>query len=160
MRLFIGLALLALGLLGSLLRSGLREKRFFDRPTLARARFFDPLCGLLCWVLILGGIYGIATVSLGWGMAISWILLILIAYRSFIRSVWFQTRLLRRDYEALRRKRPAAPEREILFDLTMSRHPRWGPELVEQMILDYPSVDDLAPIITKMERGFRGFRPS
>jgi hypothetical protein len=160
MRIVIGLALLALGLLGSLVRTGLRERRFFDRPTLARTRFFDPLLDLARWILILGGLYRIATVSFQLGMAIAGILLLMIAYRRFIRSIWFQTRLLRHDYDVLRRKRPGVPEREILFELTVSRHPRWGPELIDQMILDYPSVETLAPIIVRMGRGFRGFRPS
>ena len=46
--------------------------------------------------------------------------------------------------------------RDVLFELTMRRHPGWGEELIRQMVLDYPDFDDLARIIGGMERGFRG----
>ncbi len=159
MRLGFGFLILALGLLASLFRISLRERRFFDRPTLARSRFFDPLLNGARWILILSGIAILASASSVAGIAASATLLLLVAYLRFIRSVWFQKRLLVRDFARIRRERPGAPEQELLFEFTSARHPRWGSELIEQMVADYPTIETLAPMIVKMERGFRGFRP-
>ena len=159
MHLVLGYAILGLGLLGSLVRAHLRERRFFDRPTLARSRLFDPFLNLARWILILAGLLLLAINSVAAATVTAVALSLLVVYTSFIRSVWYRTRLIRRDFGRLRRSRPAVPERELLYQMTCARHPRWGPELVEQMLIDYPTLDELAPIIVKMEKGFRGFRP-
>lgn len=159
MYLTAGFVSLGLGLLGSLVRTHLRERRFFDRPTLARSRLFDPLLNLARWILILASLLLLAVSSAATATVTAVVLSLLVVYMKFIRSVWYQTRLIRRDFERLRRARPGVPERDLLYQMTCARHPRWGPELVEQMLLDFPAVDDLAPIIVKMEKGFRGFRP-
>ncbi len=159
MHLAFGYVILGLGLFGSLVRKNLRERRFFDRPTLARSRLFDPLLNLARWILILAGLFLLAISSAVVASVTAVALSLLVVYTRLIRSVWYQTRLIRRDFERLRRSRPAVPERELLYQMTCSRHPRWGPELVEQMLLDYPTLDKLTPIIVKMEKGFRGFRP-
>jgi len=158
MRAALGGALLLLGLLAGLLRANLRERRYFDRPTPARNRWFDPLLNLLRWGLLAGGLVLLwrATPAAGAGAAVA--LLAAWAWRQTIRGAWFQRRMLRREYEALRRERPDAAEHDVLFELTIRRHPRWGEELIRQMVLDYPDFDDLARIIAGMERGFRGFR--
>ena len=159
MHLAFGYAVLGLGLLGSLVRAHLREKRFFDRPTLARSRLFDPLLNLARWILILAGLFLLAVNSAVVASVTAVALSLLVVYTSFIRSVWYQTRIIRREFERLRHSQPAVPDRDLLYRMTCARHPRWGPELVEQMLLDFPTVDELAPIIVKMEKGFRGFRP-
>ena len=86
------------------------------------------------------------------------VLVLLWAYRRAIRAVAFQRWLLRRDYRALRRRHPDLPEKAILTRLVIGRHPGWGEELVEQMVIDYPRLDDIAALLARMERGFRGFR--
>ena len=80
------------------------------------------------------------------------------AYQRLIRSVAFRRWLMRREFATARRNSPGLPDREILFRLVMQRHPRWGEELIEQMVHDYPTVDRLARMVAKMERGFRGVR--
>lgn len=153
-----GGALLGLGLLAGLLRANLRERRFFDRPALARNRWFDPLLNLVRWGLLAGALALLWRGAPAAAAAAAAVLLAAWAWRRAIRSVWFQRRLLRRDYEELRRARPGAAESDILIALTMRRHPRWGEELIQQIVLDYPDFNDLARIIARMERGFRGFR--
>ena len=49
-------------------------------------------------------------------------------------------------------------DEEILFELAYRKHPRWGPELIEEMVRDYPTVESFARTLGRMERGFRGFR--
>jgi hypothetical protein len=120
---------------------------------------FDPLLNLARWILILAGLFLLSTSSAVVASVTAVALSLLVIYTRCIRSVWYQSRLIRRDFERLRLSRPSVPERELLYQMTCSRHPRWGPELVEQMLLDYPTLDELTPIIVKMEKGFRGFRP-
>jgi hypothetical protein len=159
MRLACGLGLVLLGLLAWLVSTHLQGLRFFDRPTLARNRLFDPLAALIRWLLILGGLGLIAQRSVGAMVAITLGLALLWGYRRAIHSASFQRRLLERDYEALRKERPGAPAQEILCQLVYRRHPAWGAELIELMVTDNPDIESLARMMARMERGFRGFRP-
>ena len=158
MSLLPGFALLGAGLLTAIVALQMKSRRYFDRPAVARNRYFDPGLGLLKWMLSLGGLAVIGRASPRTALATGGALLLLTGYRCFIRSVRFQAWLLRADYERLRRARPGSPDSEILFELAVRRNPRWGEELIAQMVLDYPTFDELAPMIAKMERGFRGFR--
>ena len=153
-----GVAAVATGLLALLIGAQMKARRFFDRPTLARNRLFDPLLALIAWALILGGFALLARGSRRGAAAGVTALALLWGYHRFIRSVRFQGWLLKRDYGALRRSQAGRPEKEILFELVSRRNPRWGDELIEQMVLDYPTIDELSRMIAKMERGFRGFR--
>ncbi|HEU4402456.1 MAG TPA: hypothetical protein VFT43_10170 [Candidatus Polarisedimenticolia bacterium] len=153
-----GFVLLLAGLLASLVATHIKARRYFDRPALARNRLFDPVLNLLKWLLLLSGLALLARVSRPVALTAGASLLALRGYLLFIRSHLFQRRLLRRDFEALKKARPGITEAEILYELTLRRHPSWGPELVEQMVHDYPTVESLAAVIARMERGFRGFR--
>ena len=154
-----GFVVLFLGLLAAIVRAHMREKRFFDRPLVARNRVFDPALNGFRWVLLPVGALLIARVSPVLGSVVVGLLLILLAYHQFIRSAWFQMRRLRKEFDMLKRTRPDARDGELLFDLASRRHQRWGSELIEQMVVDYPSIDGFSRIVVKMERGFRGFRP-
>jgi hypothetical protein len=154
----VGAVSLVAGLLAWLVRAHYAGRRYFDRPALARNRLFDPLILLLQWTFLLGGMFLLGRSS--WIVALSAAagLIVLWGYRRAIRSAAFQRRLLRREFEALRTDRPDLPERALLHQIVMRRHPQWGEELIEQMVLDYPTIEDLARMICRMERGFRGFR--
>ncbi len=158
MTLLAGAVLLVAGLIASVAGAHFKARRYFDRPAPARNRFFDPFLTLLKWCCLAAGLTLIGRASRASLAAAAGLLAGLWGYRRFIRSHRFQGWLVRRDYEALRKRRPGVPAREILYELVYRRNPRWGEELIEQMILDYPDVESLARIIAKMERGFRGFR--
>lgn len=152
-----GCVLLFLGLAGMLFSAHLRSLRFFDRPSVARLRHFDAVLDALKWLLVAGGLAILVWRSPAAGAATAAVLALLWIYRRFIRSVAFQTRLVRRDFEALRRGRPGLPHEEILYELAWRRHPRWGPELIDQMVKDYPTIKRFSVMVVRMERGFRGF---
>ncbi len=154
-----GAALVLAGLALSVWLERLRRLRWFDRPDAARHRGFDPATSLLRWLLIASGLGVLARASRSVASAALAILLLLWGYRGFIRSRRFQGWLLRRDYRALRAGRPDVPEQDLLRELLYRRNPRWGEELIEQMVSDYPDAESLARIVVRMERGFRGFRP-
>lgn len=157
MTLAIGGALLLLGLLGMALSVHFKGLRYFDRPSLARHAFFDPTLDIAKWLLLLAGLFLLARASRPAFLGAAGALLLLTGYRRFIRSARFQERLLARDFAALKRDRPDLSSDEALYEIAMRRHPRWGPELIEQMVRDNPTVESFARILAKMERGFRGF---
>ena len=132
--------------------------RYFDRPTFARNAWFDPTLGVVKWALIGLGLALILRASRPVFFGVAAALIGLWAYRAHIRSSRFQRGLLRRDFDAMRLKSPAMSDAEILMELANRRHPGWGPELIEQMVRDYPSVDSFARMMSLMERGFRGFK--
>lgn len=153
-----GAALILASLMTWLIGQHFKARRYFDRPSLARGPWFDPAIVVLHWLLLALGlivlarssatatVVVVAVLSAGWG------------YRRYVRSAACRRRLMRREFAAARRQNPELPDKELLFRLVMERHPRWGEELIEQMVNDYPTVDQLARMMAKMERGFRGFR--
>jgi hypothetical protein len=153
-----GVALILASLVAWVVGLQFKSRRYFDRPALARNARFDPMVATVHWLLLAAGLVVLGRASAPAAGAAAAILLAGWAYRRFIRSVPFRRWLLHRDVAAARRANPKLPEREILFRLVMQRHPRWGEELIEQMVNDYPTVDRLARMLAKMERGFRGFR--
>jgi hypothetical protein len=154
----LGLALLLAGLFLMLAAVHFKGLRYFDRPTLARNAWFDPTLGLLKWVLIAAALSLILRSSRPVFFVVVAALLGLWSYRAYIRSGRFQQKLLRRDFDALKRERPALSDAEILTEIASRRHPAWGPELIEQMVVDYPTLESFARMVALMERGFRGFR--
>jgi hypothetical protein len=158
MGLIAGFALLGVGLFAWLLGTHFRERRWFDRPDVARHRLFDPLLAAARWMLLAVGLVVLWRASPRAAGAAAALLLLLTCWRRTIRSVPVRRWLVRRRFEELRRARPGSPEREILERLVLERHPEWGEELVAQMVLDYRTPDELARVMARMERGFRGFR--
>ena len=154
----LGFAALLLGLLLLLVLVHIRSRRYFDRPAVARLVFFDPALLMAAAVVIFCGLLAIWRAWPTAGIAAAALLAAAGVYRAVIRSVLFQRWLLRRDYAALKRRHPDLPERSVLVRLLILRHPGWGEELVEQMVLDYPTFEDLGRVVALMERGFRGFR--
>jgi hypothetical protein len=153
-----GFTLLLLGLIAMLAAAHFKGLRYFDRPALARNALFDPILDGLKWALLLSGLVLLLRASRTVFLATTAALLVLWSYRRAIRSDSFQVRLLRRDFVVLRRSRPDMSDGEILFELTYRKHPRWGPELIEQMVRDYPTIESFARMLSRMERGFRGFK--
>jgi hypothetical protein len=153
-----GCILILSGLLAMLAAAHYKALRYFDRPALARNALFDPILDGLKWVLLLSGLVLLLRASRAAALATTTVLLLLWSYRRVIRSDAFQERLLRRDFVVLRRSRPDMSDGEVLFELTYRKHPGWGPELIEQMVRDYPTIESFARMLSRMERGFRGFR--
>ena len=135
----------------------LAEARFYDRPRFARVRGFDAALALLRWVA-----FGAALVLLWraapWtAVAAALVFLAGWIWRRLVRGPAWKRRLMKRDYERLRHDRPDLAERDLLVQVVLLHHPGWGEELVAQMVLDYRTLDSLARVVARMERGFRGF---
>ena len=150
-----GPALLLVAFLLWLGATHLRERPYFERPGLARLRFFDPAILAATVAAFLGGLLLSTRRS---AIAVVGIVLVAWGWRGVVRSAAWRRRTLGRDLERARAADPSAPPRDLLARAVLRRHPEWGEELVAQMVLDYPDPGRLASVVARMERGFRGFR--
>jgi hypothetical protein len=141
-----------------LVATHIRERPWFERHTLARWRGFDLLLVLLRWGLFAWGLLLLASVSPAAAALAVGAFVLGLGWRVVARSAALRRHAMRRAFDDLCRRHPGEPERELLVRLVLSTHPRWGEELVRQMVLDYPSVDQIAVVVARMEQGYRGFR--
>ena len=151
-----GLCLFAAG--AWLLGRHFAEAPFYDRPRFARVRGFDTGLAVLRWLAFALGLVLLWQGSGGAAAAAVAIFLAAWGWRGVVRSHAWKRRLMRRDYDRLRRCRPELEERDLLIQVVLLHHPRWGEELIAQMVLDYRTLDGVARVVARMERGFRGFR--
>jgi hypothetical protein len=141
-----------------LVATHVRERPWFERPDFARWRGFDAILTLLRWGLFAWGLFLLASLSMTAAAMAVGLFLLGLGWRLVARSAARRRRAMRRAFAELRLRHPGEPERELLVRLVLSTHPRWGEELVRQMVLDYPSVDEMAVVVARMEQGYRGFR--
>jgi hypothetical protein len=132
--------------------------RFYDRPRIARVRGFDLALAVLRWLAFCAGLVLLWRTSPGTAAATVLLFLAGWGWIAAVRSQAWKRRLMRRDYERLRLARPDLEERDLLVQVVLLHHPAWGEELIAQMVLDYRSLDAVAGVVARMERGFRGFR--
>lgn len=131
------------------------EARWYDRPRFARVPGFDAALAAIRW-LAFGA--GLVLLSRPAGAAVLLLFLAAWGWLGMVHSHAWKRRLMRRDYDRLREARPDLEERDLLVQVVLLHHPRWGEELIAQMVLDYRTLDGIARVVAKMERGFRGFR--
>jgi hypothetical protein len=155
----LGLALVVLALFLWLVGTHFREARWFDRPAFARRRFFDPFLAAALWASLVAGLAILWRAAPRAAIVTTALLLGLAGWRGIARSASLRARSLRRRQADLRAAHPGLSEEEALKQVVLEHHPEWGEELVAQMILDYRGADEMARVMTRMERGFRGFRP-
>ncbi|HYV85283.1 MAG TPA: hypothetical protein VFB49_05195 [Patescibacteria group bacterium] len=155
----LGLALVVLSLFLWLLGTHFGAARWYDRPGFARHRLFDPLLAAARWSSLAAGLALLWRASPPAALTAAALLLGLAGWRAIARGEALRVRALRRRLAELRAARPGVSEEDALRLAVLERHPEWGEELVGQMILDYRGADQLARVMTRMERGFRGFRP-
>jgi hypothetical protein len=141
-----------------LVATHLRERPWFERPTFARWRGFDAILRLLRWGLFAWGMFLLASRSLAAAALAAGLFVLGLGWRLVARSAALRRRVMRRAFADLRLRHPGEPEHELLVRLVLATHPRWGEELIRQMALDYPSVDEIAVVVARMEQGYRGFR--
>ena len=153
-----GGALVAVGLLLWLIRAHMRERRYFDRPDVARHRLFDPAVALLAGLVLVAGLAVLWVRSPLMTVAVLALLALAAVARGVARGAWSRGRAFRRDLDVVRRGNPGMASQDLLVRAILVRHPQWGEELATRMALDYPEADDLARVVARMEMGFRGFR--
>jgi hypothetical protein len=153
-----GVLVVVAGLFCFLLSVHFKGLRYFDRPTVARHPAFDRVLLLARWILVPSGLALTARASWTAFAVVGGLLVLAWGWRRVLRSIPFQARIVRREYDLLRRRHPGAAEEDLLRRLAWRRHPAWGEELIDQMVRDYPTIGALSVMMVRMERGFRGFR--
>jgi hypothetical protein len=153
-----GPALVGLSLFLWLLGQHYREGRWFDRPAISRQPLFDPLLSVGRWSALVAGLALLWRAAPRAAIVMAVLLLGLAGWRELARSAFMRARWLRRRQSDLRAEHPGLSERDALRRVVLERHPEWGEELIEQMMLDYGTTEEMARVMTRMERGFRGFR--
>jgi hypothetical protein len=134
------------------------EARWYDRPRFARVRGFDGMLAVLRWLLFAAGVACLWRGSRPAAVIAVALFLLAWAWRGVVHSHRWKRRLMRKDFDRLRESRPDLEERDLLIQVVLLHHPRWGEELIAQMVLDYRTLDGVARVVARMERGFRGFR--
>ena len=156
--LWSGAALCVTAFVVWLIATHLRERPWFERPDFARWRGFDAVLSLVRWGLFAWGLLLLAQASRAAVALVVGLFVVGLGWRVVARSAALKRRAMRRAFDELCRCHPDEPRRELLVRLVLARHPRWGEELVRQMVIDYPSVDQIAVVVARMEQGYRGFR--
>jgi hypothetical protein len=157
-RLLVGAGLCVAAFVVWLVATHVRERPWFDRPDLARWRGFDAMLALLRWGLFACGVLLLASASQAATVVVVGLFVLGLGWRGVARSAMLRRRAMRQAFADLCQRHPGESERELLVRLVLANHPRWGEELVRQMVLDYPTVDEMAIVVARMEQGYRGFR--
>jgi hypothetical protein len=122
------------------------------RPRYAQGRFFRLLWPVCRYTLVLAGLITAAAVSRPYAAVLLGALLTAWARRRYVRSAIYTKKMLRAAFVDLCKKDPATPREELLAFLIQSRHPRWDPEMIAQMVGDHPTVDGLLDSLVRLER--------
>ena len=69
-----------------------------------------------------------------------------------MRSRGYQKRMLKAAFVGLCKQDPGTAREDLLFFLIQTRHPRWDPEMIGQMVRDHPTVDALLESLVRLER--------
>lgn len=128
----------------------------YDRPRLTHSAAYSVWAGVLRKLLL--GISLVGLVAAHWAAAAAAIALLLGGWsvRRIQDSAGSQRRSMQREFDRLRRENPHAPDAEILFQIVFARHARWGPDLVQQIIQENPTVEGAARMVARMESQLKG----
>jgi len=148
----VALLLLGSGSVALLLRAHFASRRAWDRPAWARDARALRVLRAAGWALLLGGTALLARRSVAAGLVALAILAGASAWTRWTRSSGYLARGLLREVERLRHARPDRDEREILRDVILARHPRWGEDLAQQIVAEQGDARRVAEMLVRMER--------
>ena len=145
---FMGLsAFLVLGLWWE----NVRERPVYERPPLLVHPFFRASFRALRGTLFLGGWFLAGRTFPRSTLLLAVLLLAAWAWRRYLRSRFHRRRMFRRAFEGERGRDPLATDHQVLQRILYSLHPRWGEELIEQIVKDNPSPEAVADMVVRME---------
>ena len=130
-----------------------RERPVYDRPPILIHPSFRASFQAVRALLFLGGWFFAGRAFPRSAALLAAILLGAAAWKRYLRGRFHRRRMFRRAFEREKGRDPAATDRQILQRILYSLHPRWGEELIEQMVADQPNPDAVADMVVRMERG-------
>lgn len=124
----------------------------YDRPRFTHSPAYAVWAGALRKALMAAGL--LALYAAHWGAAAAALALLLGGWvtRQIVTGPLGKRREMQREFDRLKRERPQAADVEILYEVVYARHRRWGPELVQQIVQDHPSVEGAARMVARLER--------
>jgi hypothetical protein len=128
----------------------------YDRPRLTHSAAYPLWAGIVRKLLLAVSLLALAIAHRAAFVGAVLLLLAGWGVRRVRASAGIQRRLMQREFDRLRREKPQAPDTEILFQIILSRHERWGPELVQQIVQENPSVERAARVVARMETQLKG----
>ena len=104
------------------------------------------------WALVLGGAMLLVGRSWPAGIVTASVVAATLLWTRWVRSAAYLARGLKREVERLRLAQPGRSEQELLRDVVLARHPRWGEDLASQIVTEQGSVRRVAEMLVRMER--------
>lgn len=150
----LGTGFTSVGLLMGLLEVHYRRMPAWNRPRWVLGRVYARLWSPVRRCLVLAGPLVVAWDSVPLAAGIGLALLATATWLAWVRSERHSKRSFRRAFERLRAERPGESDRAILREMVRARHARWADDLLDRIVDDHPSPDDLARILHRMERAW------
>ena len=156
-----GLAGVVFSLLMGLWMQHVRERPVYKRPVfLIRPGFRLMWIPARAFLFLAGGLLLVrasppAAALLALLLAAAW------SWKRYVGSRGHRRRMFRRAFDRERARDPSTADELILRRLLASLHPRWGEDLIEQIVADNPTPEGVADMVVRMERGAlpAGFHP-
>jgi hypothetical protein len=124
----------------------------YHRPRLTHGSLYRAGAGPLRKGLLAAGILALAAAD----RLAAAVLLALLAGAALARRLALsdrsRRRRMQREFDRLRAADPAAPAEDLLCQVVLALHPRWGPDLVRQIVVENPGVEASARMVGRMER--------
>jgi len=158
----LGFSGVVLSLLMGLWMQHIRERPVYERPGFLIDPRFRRVWTPARWLLFVTGGLLLVRASRPAAASLALLLLALLSWKRYLGSRRHRSRMIRRAFEEERGRDPSAGDLEILERILKTFHPRWGNELIEQIVLDNPTPEGVAGMVVRMERGVlpSGFHPS
>jgi hypothetical protein len=152
MRLALGLAALAAWSVLWLLEAHWKALPAYDRPRFTHSPAYAVWAGALRKVLMAVGLILLYAAHRAAAAAAIAALLGAWMVRRIVTGPGAIRRRMQREFDRLKRERPQAADLEILYEIVYAQHRRWGPELVQQIVQDNPTVEGAARMVARLER--------
>jgi hypothetical protein len=124
----------------------------YHRPRITHGSLYRAGAGPLRKGLLAAGILAFGAAD--WRAAAA--ALVLLAGVAVARRVAMsdrsRRRRMQREFDRLRAANPAAPAEDLLCQVVLALHPRWGVDLVKQIVTENPGVEASARMVGRMER--------
>jgi len=124
----------------------------YHRPRLTHGALYRAGAGPLRKTLLAAGLLTLAAAHWAAAAAAAALLAAAAVARAILTGPHNRRRRMQGEFDRLRRANPSAPDEDLLFLVLMALHPRWGPDLVKQIVTENPTVEASARMVFRLER--------
>ncbi len=149
-----GTVLILAGLLLGLFGAHVARLKAWDRPRFTLGRAFTAGWRPARWVLLAAGFLCLALGSIPLFAAASVLFGLLWGWLLWTRSPRHALLRLRKELATLEALSPDALRPDLVCAILKRWHRDWAPEVVQQIVEENPALEDVARLVTRMERGW------